>query len=113
MAAPDPPQADAYDPSILHDPVNVDPDGPIAKVQAMLRRTMRLSLRDGRVVEGKFTAFDKFGNFVLTDAHETFRESKRPMTMVIIPLNYVEKVELRQTESAQATESDDIAPNDT
>jgi small nuclear ribonucleoprotein (snRNP)-like protein len=117
MAARDPPQPDAYDPSILHDPVNVDPDGPIAKVQAMLRKKMRLSLRDERVVEGTFTAFDKFGNFVLTDAVETFREYQRFMTMVIIPLSYVEQVELSHPEPAEAepqpaAQSDPVPPND-
>jgi small nuclear ribonucleoprotein (snRNP)-like protein len=117
MAAPDPPQPDAYDPSILHDPVNVDPDGPVAKVQAMLRKRMRLSLRDERVVEGAFTAFDKFGNFVLTDAVETFREYLRTMTMVIIPLSYVERVELSQAEPDEAEDqpaakSDAVPPND-
>jgi small nuclear ribonucleoprotein (snRNP)-like protein len=117
MAAPDPPQPESYDPSILHEPVNVDPNGPIAKVQAMLRTTMRLSLNDGRVVEGVFAAFDKFGNFVLTDAEEKFLASTRALAMVIVPLNYIERVELGQAEPAAAeaqpaAKSDAVSPND-
>jgi small nuclear ribonucleoprotein (snRNP)-like protein len=78
-----------YNPSILHPPTNMDPDGPVAKVQAMLGRKMRLDLKDERWVEGVFTAFDKFGNFVLTTAKEHFREQIRNLQMVIVPLDYV------------------------
>jgi small nuclear ribonucleoprotein (snRNP)-like protein len=93
MARPIPSLTDGYDPSILHDPVDVDPDGPVARVLALLRRTLRLTLNDERVFSGCFTAYDKFGNFVLTNADEHFRGQVRHMKMVIIPLDHVVQIE--------------------
>ena len=87
-------ESSGYDPSILHDPVDYPADGPIAKVIGLLEKTLRLGLKDERQVVGVFTAFDKFGNIVLTKAYETFRESKRKMSMVIVPLDYVVKIEM-------------------
>ena len=87
-------ESSKYDPSILHDPVDYPPDGPIAKVIGLLEKTLRLCLKDERQVIGKFTAFDKFGNIVLTEANEIFREKPRKLPMVIVPLDYVVKLEL-------------------
>jgi small nuclear ribonucleoprotein (snRNP)-like protein len=83
-----------YDPSILHEPVDVDPDGPIPKVKALLEKKLKLSLKDGRTVEGNFAAFDKFANFVITTATERFRTQTRQIPMVIVPLDYALGVEV-------------------
>jgi small nuclear ribonucleoprotein (snRNP)-like protein len=83
-----------YNSAILHPPEITDPDGPVAKVHALLGRRMHLTLKDERWVEGNFTAFDKFGNFVLTSAEEHFRDQTRKMQMVIVPLHYVTGVQI-------------------
>ncbi|OHT04908.1 hypothetical protein TRFO_27530 [Tritrichomonas foetus] len=49
-------------------------------------------MKDDRHVTGTFTAFDKFGNFVLTSATEFFREEERKMQMMIVPLDFVVKI---------------------
>ena len=87
-----------YDASILHDPVDYAPDGPIAKVKALLEKKLKLSLKDERIVEGSFSAFDKFGNMVLNDVEESFREEKRSMGMLIVPLDYVTKIEMEKSQ---------------
>jgi small nuclear ribonucleoprotein (snRNP)-like protein len=99
-----PGESAGYHSSILHDPVDVDDSGPVAQGIALLRRKLRLSLKDDRVFVGTFTAFDKFGNFVLTDAEESFRDQIRKMPMVIIPLNYVETIDAGPAQPADESE---------
>ena len=82
-----------YVPEILHMPNN--PEGPVKEVMDLLNSQLKLSLSDERTYIGTFTAFDKFGNFVLTNATEYFREEKREMQMVIVPLTYVTAVATR------------------
>ena len=82
-----------YIPEILHMPEN--PQGPVKEVIGLLNSQLKLTLNDERIYIGKFTAFDKFGNFVLTDAVESFREETREMQMVIVPLKYVTSVATR------------------
>jgi small nuclear ribonucleoprotein (snRNP)-like protein len=86
-----------YHPSILHDPVDVDPDGPVARVISLLRRKLKIAIKDDRVFLGTFTAYDKFGNFVLTDTEEFFRDQIRKIPMVIVPLDYVTAIEAEST----------------
>jgi len=76
-----------YHPQILHNPENSE--GAILAVKDMLNYLLKLEITDGRIYEGVFTAFDKFGNFVLTDSKEMFRDQIRPMPMVIVPLKDV------------------------
>lgn len=57
---------------------------------------LRLETKDGRIFVGVFTAFDKFGNFVLTNAEELFRDEVRKMKMVIVPLSFVTKIGKRE-----------------
>lgn len=85
-----------YDPSILHDPVDYAPDSAIAKVKDLLAKTLRLSLKDERIVQGQFAAFDKFGNMVLTRVEEYFKDETREMGMLIVPLDYVTKIEVKK-----------------
>jgi small nuclear ribonucleoprotein (snRNP)-like protein len=87
-------RAAEYDPSILHAPVDVDPEGPVAKVQFLLGHTLRLTMKDSRVVVGTFVAYDKFGNFVLSNAEETFETRTRPTAMVVIGLEFIAGVEV-------------------
>lgn len=82
-----------YIPEVLHLPKN--PEGPVKEVMDLLNSQLKLSLNDGRVYIGTFTAFDKFGNFVLTSAVEEFRDEKREMQMVIVPLSSVTDVATR------------------
>lgn len=87
--------SNSYDPAILHQPVDYDPNGPIAKVIGLLHKTLKATLKDKRVVEGIFTAFDKFGNMVLTSCKEQFEgQPQRKLPMVILPLDYLEHIEL-------------------
>ena len=82
-----------YHSDILHDPVDYDPNGPVAKVISLLEKTLRVEFKDKRVVVGIFTAFDKFGNMVLTECKETFEgQPERSLPMVIVPLDYMESV---------------------
>jgi small nuclear ribonucleoprotein (snRNP)-like protein len=94
MASPQSHPPEVYNSAILHEPVNIDPDGPVARVKALLAKKIRLSLQDGRVLIGNFSAYDKFGNFVLTDADEFFGDLKRELPMVIVPLTYVSAAEI-------------------
>lgn len=82
-----------YIPSILHMPEN--PTGPVKDVINLLNTQLRLELNDGRVYVGTFTAFDKFGNFVLTSAVEYFRDQERKMHMVIVPLHSLVRIHNR------------------
>jgi small nuclear ribonucleoprotein (snRNP)-like protein len=50
---------------------------------------MRLSLRDRRLLLGRFSAYNKFGNFVLTGVEEIFGDQKRAMPMVIARLAFI------------------------
>jgi small nuclear ribonucleoprotein (snRNP)-like protein len=84
-----PPPREGYDSSILHEPANIDANGPVGKVKALLLKRLRLHLQDGRILIGVFSAYDKFGNFVLTDAEEHYGEQRRQMSMVIVPLSYL------------------------
>jgi small nuclear ribonucleoprotein (snRNP)-like protein len=92
-----------YDPSILHDPVDVDSDGPIARMMSLLRRKLRLVHTDERIFLGTFTGYDKFGNFVLTATEEFFRDQIRKIPMAIIPLNYVTAIEAERTPHTEET----------
>ena len=83
-----------YDPTIIHEPKDVDPNGPVAKVIKLLKQTLRLTLRDGRLFEGIFTAFDKFANIVLIDVDTYFEDIKHRAKTVIVPLDYLDKVEM-------------------
>ena len=82
-----------YIPEILHLPQN--PEGAVKEVMDLLNSQLKLSLDDERTYIGKFTAFDKFGNFVLTNAVEYFREETREMQMVIVPIASVKNVATR------------------
>ena len=81
-----------YDESILHQPK--DPKNEVLDVYNLVQNEviLRLEVKDERVFIGEFTAFDKFGNFVLTNAKELFRDEERKMKMVIIPLDFVTKI---------------------
>ena len=81
-----------YNQKILHLPT--DPKGSVLEVYNLIQQkvTLKLELKDGRVVIGTFTAFDKFGNFAITNAVEEFRDEKRNMQMVIVPLDYIVKL---------------------
>lgn len=79
-----------YDPKILHLPSATD--GPIADVKALLNWTLKLETNDERTFIGEFIAFDKFGNFVLSDATEYFRDQTRQMNMVVVPLSFVKSI---------------------
>jgi small nuclear ribonucleoprotein (snRNP)-like protein len=83
-----------YHPSILHEPTHIDPDGPVAKVKALLLKKLRLRLADTRIVIGVFSAYDKPGHIVLTDAEETYQDQQRAVPMVIVPLTYVRELEV-------------------
>ena len=87
-------QPESYDSAILHDPVDVDPEGPIAQVMQLLDKTLRIYLKDGRIYEGSFVFFDRFGSFVLNEAEETFLGRKASLDAACIPFDYVEKIEL-------------------
>ena len=79
-----------YDPKILHAPVN--PEGSVAEVISLLHWNLKLILKDERTFTGELIAFDKFGNFVLSNVKEYFRDQKREMKMVVIPLENVVSV---------------------
>ena len=79
-----------YDPKILHNPIN--PEGSVADVVSLLHWILKLNLKDERTFVGEFIAFDKFGNFVLSNAKEYFHEQTREMKMVVIPLENVVSV---------------------
>ncbi|KAK8866955.1 hypothetical protein M9Y10_009924 [Tritrichomonas musculus] len=85
-------QSYEYDQTILHQPK--DPQGPVLEVSKLVQEkvNLKLELKDNRTVIGTFAAFDKLGNFVLSTATELFRDEKREVNMIIIPLDYVTKV---------------------
>lgn len=93
-----------YSPAILHTPENMT--GPVAEVNGLLNSQLRLELNDERTIIGIFTAFDKFGNFVLTTATEYFRDQTRKMQMVIVPLNFVVKVSSRPAPPPEPEKTD-------
>ncbi|EAX99189.1 Sm protein [Trichomonas vaginalis G3] len=93
-----------YIPSILHLPEH--PTGAVKEVMDLLNTQLRLELNDERVYVGTFTAFDKFGNFVLTKADEYFRDQIRPMHMVIVPLSSVVKIHTRPIPEEYNTKPD-------
>lgn len=92
-----------YDPKILHMPEN--PTGPVAEVIKLLDYILKIEIDDERVYIGTFTAFDKFGNIVLTDVTEYFRDQERNMNMVIIPLGSVKSMASKPPEPAEAEET--------
>ena len=94
-----------YYPSILHEPRDYTAGSPIGRVKELLLSTLVLSIKDDRIIEGRFTAFDKFGNFVLCDAVETFRDSTREMRMVVVPLEWVTRVQVKKQGQAASEES--------
>jgi small nuclear ribonucleoprotein (snRNP)-like protein len=98
-------ETDRYDASILHQPADVDPSGPVARVMALLRKKLRLALKDGRTFVGTFTGYDKFGNFVLTEAEEFFRNKIRRIPMAIIPLNSITAAEVEREPPIEETGS--------
>lgn len=81
-----------YDQKILHQPA--DPKGPVLEVSKLVQEkvSLKLELKDDRTVIGTFAAFDKLGNFVLSSATELFRDEKREVNMIIIPLDYITKI---------------------
>jgi hypothetical protein len=70
--SPPPGPDDFYDATILHEPPNNDLNGPATRAKSFLSRRLRLSLKDQQVLFGTFSAYDTFGNIVLTKAEETF-----------------------------------------
>jgi small nuclear ribonucleoprotein (snRNP)-like protein len=93
---------DVYDRTILHGPTNIAPDGPVGRTKSLLSRKFRLTLQDERVLLGTFSAFDKFGNIVLTEVVEGFGELKRTMPMVIVPLSYCTAGEIKVSQPDQS-----------
>lgn len=87
-----------YSEQILHLPT--EQTGPIKEVIDLLGKVMKLELKDDRTYIGTFTAFDKFGNFVLKSADEYFREFQRKINIVIVPLDYVTKVSVSEEKSS-------------
>ena len=87
-----------YDPSILHKPEKLE--GPVLEVSKLVddKVQLKLELKDERTIIGTFTAFDKFGNFALANATEHFRDQKREIPMVIVPIDYVVKVSMKPAE---------------
>ena len=83
-----------YSPKALHLPLN--PSNEINFIINNLDQFFKLELNDGRSYEGKLTGFDKFGNIVLTDSIEFYRTQKRPMPMVIIPLEFVIQIQKKK-----------------
>ncbi len=75
----------------------------VSHIQALLQRTLRISISDGRLFVGTFACVDKQLNIVLTNTEE-FRSGPpvsppaqgRYVTMVMIPWKFVTKVEAQE-----------------
>lgn len=84
---------------------NNDSERPaVSQVKALLQRTLRVSISDGRLFVGTFACVDKQLNIVLTNTEE-FRLGPpgspppvqgRYVTMVMIPWKFVTKVEAQE-----------------
>jgi small nuclear ribonucleoprotein (snRNP)-like protein len=85
---------DAY---INNDPTTTDTDL-VQKIKAMMGRTLRCHLSDGRVISGSFDCVDKHRNIILDRASEIKDiddpKSTRSIGYVLIPGQHLVKCEL-------------------
>lgn len=77
------------------------PEAPtaVASVRALLHRVLRVTLSDGRVVQGRLECFDNLGNFILAHAIQVPREAGvAPVTLglVLAPGKHVVAVAVRE-----------------
>lgn len=61
----------------------------VASVRALLHRRIRITLQDGRLVEGVLECFDAIGNLVLRDSVDITniggKSSRHPRGLVLVP----------------------------
>jgi small nuclear ribonucleoprotein (snRNP)-like protein len=62
-----------------------------------------MRLEDGRVLEGKFVALDRAGNFYLTDAQQTTTDSIFELPKVVVPFACIREMSALRPIQAKPT----------
>lgn len=57
---------------------------PLDLLEKSLNVKMRLTLKDGRIMEGKLVGYDQYMNLVLEDAEEMTPERERKLGVVVL-----------------------------
>ena len=74
---------------------------PLDLLEKSLNQTMRLTLKDGRVIEGQLVGYDQYMNVVLEDALERAPEAAKKLgTIVLRGNNLIAIAQPRHTASA-------------
>lgn len=82
----------------------------IAPVEALLQKTIRISISDRRIFIGTFVCMDKQRNLIVTNTEEFHlggSHQGRYVGMVMVPWNLVLKVEV-ETSDETGTDDDDF-----
>jgi hypothetical protein len=84
-----------FEPYVLHPMAGGDQStgSPAAYVRSYLGHNLRATLIDQRVIEGKFTALDSNGAFIMCNATEHCRGRTRKMERVVIPLQWIQALD--------------------
>ncbi|PXF47071.1 hypothetical protein BWQ96_03148 [Gracilariopsis chorda] len=86
-------------------------------VELCMCRLLRVSLKDGRVIEGRLDCYDKQGNMILINAMDVTRENDKPhgrvfrLGTVMVPGGFTTKVLLRRQEDRKSAKAGKVAPN--
>ena len=68
---------------------------PLDVLEKSLNQKLSLLLKDGRVIAGKLSGYDKYMNMVLDDVEETHSETKRRIGTIILRGNNVVSISLQ------------------
>jgi small nuclear ribonucleoprotein (snRNP)-like protein len=94
MAEDRPKPVPSPDPFFVSDRRSVDHTSAIEYTRGFLGKRLRVLLNDGtRIFIGEFVQLDHTGTMVLTEANEHVFDHTRKLPVVLIPLQYVQRIE--------------------
>jgi small nuclear ribonucleoprotein (snRNP)-like protein len=70
----------------------ISPNSPLAYVHKRLGRRVKMSLVDGRTLEGKLAALNSAGQLCLTGVHQTTADEIFELKTVIVPLAWIREM---------------------
>ncbi len=62
---------------------------PLNVLERSINKSVTLTLKDGRILEGKLTGFDEYMNMILEDTEETKEDQVRRIGIVVLRGNNI------------------------